>query len=347
MLNRCSLSFFLLVLTPLSANAQQVTAEELEALAHFSEQLQLHYQSGLEISAQLDTAEEAIDLYVNGALGEGEMRRQVGDIQTTSIAALAEYERGLRDMGERPRLTDRNREKALRAYEEVVRGLVGHLLDQQKIVGRLMVVALEGDMSTYDQASADSLALTGKMIEAENVALEVSILGTGPSHPQTSLSESVIGSNLAALAAMILIEDSLRGGEARIGEAREAIELGLRRASTGTENGRRNAEAMWATMANQPAVSESDKLAKQFLYELSNAYGTAFDIEADIQIVMREFLDALIGTMNNDMASANAFIDSAAAFQEEMNRLVEARMGEQARRYRMIQEFSAAMGAAQ
>lgn len=346
MLKRFAWLPFIIVVSPWASLAQEVTPGDLEALARFSERLQLHYQAGLEISAQLDSAEDIIDMYVTGDLGESEMKAQVAEIQHVSLSAAGEFQRGLANIGDRPRLPDRKREDGLRAFEDVVRGLTGHLAEQQKLVERMLVAALDDDIAGYNAASADSLALTGRMIEAENLALEVSVQATSAVHPQTSLSEAVIGSNLAALAALILIEDSLRGNEPRVGEARDAIATGLSRASAAIDRGRRNSEAMWSRIAEQPATTESDKLSKQFLFELSGAYGDAFDVEAEIAAVMRQFLDTLVRAMNNDSSAVTAFGEWAASFQEDMSRLSVARMEEQSRRYRMVQEYSAAIGAA-
>ena len=335
------------VLAPVAAAAQQVTPAELEALARFSQTLQRHYQTGTAISFEMDTAEETIDRYVEGELSETAMRSEVEAIRGTARGAIDDYERGLAGLGTRPKLPDRKRERGMRAFEDMVRGLAGHLEAQWALLERLMAAALSGDRAAYDGVSADSLALAGKLIGAENVALEAAMLGAGPRHPQVGLYEAVIGSNLAMQAALILTEDMLRGHEPRIGVAREAIERGLARATAGIESGRRNAAALGQNMAGKPPASEADRISMRFLRDLSEAYGTGFDIEAGVVARMRGFLDALVGVLGNPDGSGGTLLASAGSFQTDMVRLTNERMDEQSRRLQMVQEFSAALTAAQ
>jgi hypothetical protein len=347
MLRRLPVLAVLAFLAPCSAVAQQVTPQELEALARYSQTLQQHYQAGMAISMEMDAAEEVIDRYAAGDLAEAEMRDSVTAARAAARSATDEFEQGLAAIGERPRLADRKRDKAMQAYLETVRGIQGHLETQLALLDRLMSAALAGDTAAYNDAAADSLALAGRMIVAENVSVEASAIATGPRHPQTGLSEAVIGSNLAMLAALILTEDSMRGREPRISEARGAIEQGLERAGSGVKTGRHNAEAMWASMSSRPVVTEADELSKRFLRELADAYRTAFDIESEIGDAMRTFLDAVVASLDMQAGAADPLATTTASFQEEILRLVDLRMDEQARRYRMVQEFSAALAAVQ
>lgn len=347
MLRRFSLVVLLTVLAPAAAVAQTVTAQELEALAQFSQTMQQHYQAGMAISWQMDEAEDAVDRYVNGDLPEAQMRSAVTAARAEARVAIDEFGRRLGAIGERPRLADRKRDRAMQAYLDMVHGLKGHLETQLEILDRLISTALAGDSAGYDIASADSLALAGEMIQAENVMLEASALGTGPNHPQTGLSEAVIGSNLAMLAALILTEDWMRGREPRVSRARDSIERGLTRASAGVTAGRRNAEAMWTDMSGRPAISEADQLSKRFVRELADAYGTAFDIETDMVAVMRVFLDALVAMLDDPAAASDATAAAVANFQEDLTRLTDKRMSEQSRRYRMVREFSAELATVQ
>ena len=335
------------LLAPFSAAAQQVTPAELEALARFSQTLQQYYQAGTAISLEMDAAEEAIDRYANGELAEAGMRREVEAIRGAARVAIDDYERGVTDLGTRPKLPDRGREQGMQAFEDMVRGLAGHLEAQWALLERLMTAALSGDETAYNRVSADSLALAGDMIDSENVALEAAMLGAGPQHPQTGLYEAVIGSNLAMQAALIVTEDTLRGREPRVGVARDAIERGLSRATAGIEAGRRNAVALWQGVHGKPAVTEADRISMRFLRELSDAYGAGFDVEAGVVASMRRFVDALVGVLENPGGDDAALLATAETFQTDMMRLADERMNEQSRRLRMVQEFSAALAAAQ
>lgn len=341
------LLFAVALLAPFAGVAQQVTPAELEALARFSQTLQRHYQAGTAISFELDAAEEMIDRYVDGDLPEARMRREVEAIRGTARRAIDDYQRGLAGLGTRPKLADRKRERGMQAFEDMVRGLAGHLEAQWALLERLMAAALSGDGAAYDRVSADSLALARDLIGSENVALEAALLGVGPGHPQIGIYEAIIGSNLAMQAALILTEDMLRGREPRIGAARAAIESGLARATAGIETGRRDADALWRGTADKPAVTESDRLSRRFLRELAQAYGTGFDIEAGVVTSMRRFLDALVAVLENPEGGDDALTAIAGTFQADMVRLTDARMNEQSRRLRMVQAFSAALAAQQ
>ena len=346
---RLSVTFLtVLLLAPLPGRAEVVSPGDLQALARHTQSLQAVYAHGLAISMDMDEAEALIDLYVEGGLPEPDTRRQVADVRARVRGAIGDYKAALDALPPRPRIADDKRERGLQAFEGMVRGLTANLEAQWRLLERLMETAASGDGSAYDRASADSLALAGDLIDAENTAVEAALLGAGPGHPQRGLYHSSIGSNLAMRAALILLEDSKRGGKPRVDDARGAIEQGLARAERGIESGRRDAGAMLAKIGGGPAVTAADRIGKRFIQDLVAAYGRAFDDEARIVAVMRGFLDALVAAMEAPQTEATVRLTMAAqAFQADIVGLVDARLDEQNARMRLVEEFSAAMAAAQ
>ena len=336
------------LLAPLPLHAQQVSPQQLQALARHTQDLQAVYAQGLEISMEMDAAEALIDSYVAGQVPEAEMRGRVADVRANVTGAIGAYEAAIDALPPRPRIGDPKRDQGLAAFEDMVRGLTANLTAQWRLLERLVDTAASGDRTAYDRASADSLALAGTLIDAENTAIEAALLGANPGHPQRGLYHASIGSNLAVRAALILLEDSLRGGRTRVADARAAIERGLERAETGIENGRRDADAMLARLGNGPARTESDRLGKQFIEDLVAGYHRAFDDETRIVAAMRGFLDNLLAAAEAPKSEADDRLTVAArTFQVEIVALIDARLAGQTRRLQLVEAFSAALAATQ
>lgn len=333
-----------LLLIPVPGRTATLSPEELQALAQYSQSLQAVYLHGIEISMEMDEAEALIDAYVDGRLAEPDMRGEVGDIRNRARAAVGEYERSLDALPPRPRTRDRKQDSSMRAFEGMVRDLAESLEAQWRLLERLMKAAVSGDEAAYELASADSLALAGAMLEAENTAIEAAVLGSGPGHPQRGLYDSSIGSNLAMQAALILLEDSLRGREPRMTYARDTIERGLERAENGIETGRRDARAMLTSLGGKPVVTEADRISKRFIGDLVEAYDRAFDDETRIVAAMRDFLEALIAALEAPETQASMQLAAAAEiFQADILTLMDARTREQSVRLQMVEAFSAAL----
>lgn len=336
------------LLAPLPLHAQQVSPEKLQALARHSQNLSAIYAQGLEISTQMDDAEALIDSYAAGDMSETEMRAEIAAVRIRAQNAIGDYEAALDALPPRPLIGDGRRDEGLAAFDDMVRGLAGHLRAQQKLLQRLADTAASGDARAYDLAGADSLALAGALIEAENTAVEAALVGADASHPQRGLYHASIGSNLAMQAALILLEDSLRGGHTRAADARAGIERGLARASRGIESGRRDADAMLARLAGSAPASEADRLGKRFIADLVTAYHRAFDDETRIVDAMRSFLDDLIVALEAPESEAGLRLAAAAqTFEGEIVALMDARFAEQSRRLTLVEEFSAALATAQ
>lgn len=338
-----------LLLAPAPAQAQQITAEQLQALARHSQTLQGVYMSGAAVSMEMDRAEALIDLYVEGRLPEADMRSKVAAVRLGAVDAIDKYEGDLAAIPPLPSTGDARRDSGLKAMEAMVRDLGQHLWAQWGLLERLVETAVSGDPAAYDSASADSLALAGVLIESENVAVEAAMTGADPRHPQRGLYEASIGSNLAMQAALVLLEDSLRGNTPRIAEARSGIENGLARSERGIAAGRSAAIELQASMSGQPMVSETDRISRKFLDDLVAAYGDGFDVETRVVAAMRGFVDILIRAMESpDSEEAPGALASAAeTFQTDILALMDARFGEQARRIRLVEEFSTAIAARQ
>ncbi|UCH73578.1 MAG: hypothetical protein JSU82_14740 [Rhodospirillales bacterium] len=335
-----------LVLAPPPLRAAEVTPEQLQALARHSQALHQLYSQGLQISAAMDDGEALIESYLDGALTEPEMRQQVNAIRTEAGAAITAYQRDVAALPPPPRIGDRKRDEALAAFVAMVGGLTAKLEAQAQLLPRLVDTAVAGDARAYELAQADSLALAGAMILAENTAIEAALTSAGPRHPQRGLYHASIGSNLAMGAALILIEDSLRGAAPRSEDARGRIADGLARAERGIADGRRDAEAMLGRYAGKPAKTEEDRLGKRFIEDLVTAYGRAFDDETRIVSAMRGFLDDVLAARDAPGgAAATRLARAAATFQGEIGPLMQARLDEQATRLRMVEEFSAALAA--
>lgn len=316
------------------------------SLARYAQNLQTVYAHGVDISSEMDDAEAQIALYVDGELPEPEMRRRIADARSRARYEIDEYRTWLYTLPPRPRFRDPQREAGLRAAEDMVRGLSEILEAKWQLLDRLMQTALGGDAGEYDIASADSLVLARRLIDAENTALEAALLGANANHPQRGVYQASIGSNLAVRAALILVEDSLRGRESRLADARDGIERGLERAARGIETGRRDADAMLAQFGGRTAVTESDRISRRFITDMVAAYHRAFDDETRIVDVMRRFLDDLVAAMETPEGDAFGRLAVAAqTFEDEIAALVDARLEEQIKRLRLVEEFSAALAA--
>jgi len=336
----------LFLLAPLPLRAEQVTPEQLQALARHTQRVQEIYSQGLAISAELDEAETLIDRYMNGEVPEAEMRREVAAVRLRTRAAIDDYARTVAALPPAPRIGDARRDRSLGAFAEIVGGLTANLEAQWQLVQRLADAAGVGDQAAYDLANADSMALAGALIDAENTAIEAALNGASPNHPQRGLYHASIGSNLAMRAALIVLEDSLRGGAPRIEAAKGDIERGLERAERGIETGRRDAEAMLARLRAASAKTESDRISKKFVEDLVVGYRRAFDDETRIVEAMRGFLDNVLAAHESSGGDAGAVLTAAAQrFQGEIVVLIDARLAEQAQRLRLVEEFSAALAA--
>lgn len=336
----------LVLFVPLPLRAQQVTPEQLQALARHSQRVQEIYAQGLAVSTGLDAAEALIDGFVNGEVPEAEMRAGVADARRRGRAAIGDYRAAVAALPPAPRIGDARRDRGLAAFVAMVGGLTAHLEAQWRLLDRLADAAGAGDRAAYELASADSMALAGALIDAENTAIEAAVLGADANHPQRGLYHASIGSNLAMRAALILLEDSLRGGAPRVADAKADIERGLERAEQGIEAGRRDTEAMLARLGGGPAKTESDRIGKKFVADVVATYRRSFDDEARIVGAMRGFLDNLLAAHEAPEGEGNARLAAAArAFQTELVALLDARMSEQALRLRLVEEFSAALAA--
>lgn len=329
-----------LVLIPLPARAQS-SAQELQALVRHQQAVQEIYMTGARASMEMDRAEALIDLYVEGQVPEADMRSEIAAVRLGVVDEIDEFEGALAQLPPPPSTGDANKDAGLKALEDMVRGLGVHLWAQWGLLERLAATATGGDPAAYAAASADSLALAGVLIDFENVAVEAAMAGADPRHPQRGLYEASIGSNLAMRAALILMEDSLRGNTPRIADAKSGIENGLARSEQGIAAGRRDAAALLAKMEGRRTVSETDRISQKFVADLVGAYGDGFDVEASVVEAMRGFLDSLILAMETrDGGPTEALASAAQTFQADILALMDARFDEQTKRLNLVEDFS-------
>ena len=325
-----------------TAEARQMTAQELQALVRHAQRLNEIYQHGAGVTVAMADAEDILDAFYNGQGSEADVRARLENALRQTRVEIDAYAASLSFIGKRDPLPDRDKESAMQAYESMLLGLKDQLEAQRDNLAEMRLAALAGDSAAYEQANANSMRLYADMLLAENTALDAAQMALAPTHPQMGLNESVIGANLAMRAALLLLEDNLRGGQARVSEATRSIQDGLARAEAGVRRGRDAADAMLASMAGKPVRGEGDEYARKFLVDFVAAYQRAFVIEERLTSESRAFLEALTLAMASEKyLDYAALISAAETFKRNSAPLIDSRTEEQFQRLRLVGEFSA------
>ena len=330
---------FVVLLAVSPAAAQQLTAVELERAAGFAQRMQTVYEEGIALSFEMDSAEEYVDSFYAGEIEQVEFTAGLDPFLESMRVAIDDFRARYRRAPSPPSIGNENHERSLAGFAEMVVGL-GDFLDRQYgVLYRLRDAALAGDESAYDIASADSLALAGELILAENVSLEGSLIAIPPDHPQRGLVRAIIGGNSAMVVAVKVVEASFRGEDFDAGRFALGGETGLRDAGRAIVEGEKAARQMLKDLEGKFAETEADRYSAQFIGELVKSYERAFLIERAILESERGLLDYL-RALNAGSEDSDSALEAVAEFQMALESQANQRIEEQNIRLEMAAEFA-------
>ena len=319
--------------------ASELTPADLERATNFAQRMQAVYEEGMALSFDMDGAEGYIESFRAGELEPAEFTSTLDPFLDSMGAAVADFRTRYPRAPSPPSIGSRKLERSLTGLATMVVGLGDQLDRQLGVLHRLRDAVLAGDDDAYDLASADSIALAGEMILAENVSLEGSLVAVSPGHPQRGLTKAIIGGNEAMAVALQVIEASFRGADFDAGKFALGVETSLRDAGRGIVEGEKAARQMLKNLEGKFAATDADRYSAQFIGELVKAYERAFVIERAILDAERDLLDYLraVNAGTDDPENAlEAITDFQAELEDQSNR----RLEEQNFRLELAAEFA-------
>ena len=330
---------FLVLFAALPAQARELSAEDLARAVKFSQRMQSVYEEGMALSMELDGAEQYIEAYLAGEVEQTEFAPALDPFLDSMAAAVADFRSRYPRAPSPPSIGSPRHEKSLAGFASMVVGLGDQLDRQLQVVYRLRDAALAGDDGAYDVASADSIALAGEMILAENLSLEGNLIALKSSHPQHGLVQAIIGGNEAMIVALRVIEANLRGAGVDAGEFALGVENSLRDAGRAIVDGEKAAARMLQGLEGKFAANDADRYGAEFIGDLVKAYERAFAIERTILESERALLDYLRAVNAGDEDPDSA-LGAMAEFQSALEEQAQQRLDEQNIRLQMAADFA-------
>jgi hypothetical protein len=338
-MHRLTAILFLVLVAAAPASAGQLTPADLERVTNFAQRMQAVYEEGMALSFDLDGAEDYIESFHAGEMEQAEFTTALDPFLDSMDASVADFRARYPRAPSPPSIGSEIHERSLSGLAAMVVGLGDQLDRQLAVLYRLREAALAGDDDAYDTASADSMALAGEMIMAENVSLEGSLVAIAPGHPQQGLIKAIIGGNEAMAVALRVVEASLRGADFDAGEFALGVETSLRDAGRGIVEGEKAARQMLKNLEGKFAATETDRYSARFIGEFVKAYERAFVIERDILEAERDLLDYLRAVNAGTDDPENA-LEAITEFQAELEEQSSRRLEEQNIRLEMAAEFA-------
>jgi hypothetical protein len=338
-MHRLTAAFYLILFAAAPASAGQLTPADLERATNFAQRMQAVYEEGMALSFDLDGAEDYIESFHAGEMEQTEFTAALDPFLDSMGATVADFRARYPRAPSPPSIGSKVHERSLAGLAAMVVGLGDQLDRQLAVLYRLREAALAGDDDAYDTASADSMALAGEMILAENVSLEGSLVAIKPGHPQRGLVKAIIGGNKAMAVALRVVEASFRGTDFDASDFALGVETSLRDAGRGIVEGEKAAQQMLKNLEGKFAATEADRYSARFIGEFVEAYERAFVIERAILDAERDLLD-YFRAVNAGTDDPDSALEAIAEFQAVLEEQSSQRLEEQNIRLEMAAEFA-------
>jgi hypothetical protein len=337
--------FFAVLAFAAPATAREIAPRDLERAKIFAERMQKVYEEGRALSTKLVDAERYIRRFQAGDVERAEFAAALDPFLQDMRVAVDEYRRRYPRAPLPPRIGNPEKERNLGLLAETVVEF-GDLLDRHlQLLGRLRAAALADDREAYNLATADSLALSRRLVQAENISLVASLLTIEPNHPKRGLMKAIIGGNEAMAVSLKLVEADFRGTEFDAGKLSLEVETALRDAQRGIVAGETATRRMFQSLEGKFAKTEADRHRARYIGEMVEAYERAFAIEREILRVERGLLDYL-RAVNSGSETADTAVVTVGEIQTELAEWTALRIEEQEFRQAMSAELARKLQAA-
>lgn len=333
-----ALLFAVLVAAP-PAIAREPAPEDIRRAAHFAQRIQKVYEEGVALSLEMDGAEEYIDSFRYGEVDQTEFTAALDPFLDSMRGAVDDFRARYPRAPSPPAIGSPKHERSMAEFAQMVVDLGDQLDRQLGGLHRLRGAALAGDENAYDLATADSMALAGEMILAENLYMEGSLVAIKSDHPQQGLNKAIIGGNEAMIVALKVIEANYRGEDFDARKFALDVEDSLRSAGRAIIEGENAARRMLKNLEGKFAANQAERSGARFIGELVKAYGRAFAVERAILETERGLLDYL-RAVNAGSEDSDTALDAMADFQVELEEQVSRRTEELNIRLEMAAEFA-------
>lgn len=339
---RLTAFLFLILFAAPPAGAGELTPEDRARAARFAQRIHKVYEEGRALGLEMDAAADYIHSFHDGDIDPVEFIDALNPFLDGMRAPIDDFRASYPRAPSSPSLGSPERERILDAFAKMVVGLGGKLDRQLNVLYRLRDAALAGDDGAYDLATADTIALAGEMILAENRALEGSMASVAPENPKQGLIKAIIGGNEAMAVAQRIVEAGFRGEEFDGRKYALDVETGLRDVGRAIVESEKAAWRLLKDLEGKFAETDADRYAARYTGERVKAYERAFALERAILETERGLLDYL-RAVNAGNEDADSAVETMYEFQADLDEQIQQRLEEQNIRQALADEYARAL----